>query len=207
MTLRILMVPTLATIFLAAACSQREDPRAPAPSAPRTEANAPGKGSSAMSFYSFSAPRLGLTEAAPLTAYQGKVLLVANTAAHCGYTPQYTPLGEVDRKYKDKGFAVLGFVSDDFGHQAGTVDEVKSCSLEHHATFDQFAEMHVKKGAEQHPLFAWLTSQPGMDGDVKWNFNKFLVGKHGELIARWGSDTAPDGPEITAAIEAALAKS
>ncbi len=207
MTLRI---PLMATIFLAAACSQREDPRAPAPETPHSEAQskgATGEGKTTMTtFHSFSAARLGLTEPVSLAAYQGKVLLVANTAAHCGYTPQYGPLGDVDRKYKDRGFAVLGFVSDDFGHQAGTVDEVKACSLEHRATFDQFAEMHVKKGPEQNPLFAWLTSQPGLDGDVKWNFNKFLVGKHGELVARWPSDVAPDGPEVTAAIEAALAK-
>jgi glutathione peroxidase len=196
----------LLTIFLAAACSQREDPRAPGPDAHSAKvagANPEGK---TMTFYAFSAAPLGLTEPVSLSRYQGKVLLVANTAAHCGYTPQYTPLGDVDRKYKDRGFAVLGFVSDDFGHQAGSVDEVKACSLEHHATFDQFAEMHVKKGPEQNPLFAWLTSQPGMDGDVKWNFNKFLVGKHGELVARWSSDVAPDSPEVAAAIESALAK-
>ncbi len=101
---------------------------------------------------------------------------------------------------------MLGFVSDDFGHQAGTVAEVQACSVEHHATFDQFAEVHVKKGPEQHPLFAWLTSQPGMEGDVKWNFNKFLVGKRGELLARWSSDVAPDSPEVAAAIESALSK-
>jgi len=159
-----------------------------------------------MSFYSFSAAPLGLDQPVSLAKYQGKVLLVVNTASHCGYTPQYAPLGDVDRKYKDKGFAVVGFVSDDFGHQAGSVDEIKACSLEHKATFDQFAEMHVKKGPDQNPLFAWLTSQPRLTGDVKWNFNKFLVGKKGELIARWSSDAAPDGPEITAAIDAALAK-
>ena len=159
-----------------------------------------------MTFHSFSAAPLGLIEPVSLARYQGKVLLVANTAAHCGYTPQYTPLGEVDRKYKDKGFAVLGFVSDDFGHQAGTVEEVKACSLDHRATFDQFAQMHVKKGPEQNPLFAWLTSQPGLGGDVTWNFNKWLIGKDGALLGRWSSDATPDGPEITAAIEAALAK-
>jgi glutathione peroxidase len=190
----------MTTIFLAAACTQREEPRGPAPGASAAEAKT-------MSFHSFSAALLGQTEPVSLTKYQGKVLLVANTAAHCGYTPQYTPLGDVDRKYKDRGFAVVGFVSDDFGHQAGTTDEVKACSIEHHATFDQFAEMHVKKGAEQNPLFAWLTSQPKLDGDVKWNFNKWLVGKHGELLARWPSDVAPDAPEVTSAIEAALAKS
>jgi glutathione peroxidase len=159
-----------------------------------------------MTFYSFSAAPLGLTEPLPLSKYQGKVLLVANTAAHCGYTPQYKPLGEVHRKYEDRGFAVLGFVSDDFGHQAGTVEEIEACSLDNKADFDQFSEMHVKQGADQHPLFAWLTSQPGFPGDVKWNFNKWLIGKKGEVLGRWLSKEAPDGPEISAAIEAALAK-
>jgi glutathione peroxidase len=159
-----------------------------------------------MTFYSFSAAPLGQTEPVSLAKYEGKVLLVVNTASHCGYTPQYRPLGEVDRKYKDRGFAVVGFVSDDFGHQAGTVDEVKACSLENRATFDQFDQVGVKKGPHQHPVFAWLTTQPGLAGEVAWNFGKFLVGKHGELLARWPSDVAPDGPEITAAIEAALAK-
>ena len=200
----------LATIFLAAACSRREDPRDPAPETARGAQSLPAPGTNpegkTMTFHSFSAAPLGLAEPVSLARYQGKVLLVANTAAHCGYTPQYTPLGEVDRKYKDKGFAVVGFVSDDFGHQAGSVDEVKACSLEHHATFDQFAEMHVKKGPEQHPLFVWLTSQPGLSGDVTWNFNKWLIGKQGEVVARWPSDVAPDSGEVTAAIEAALAK-
>jgi glutathione peroxidase len=193
-----------ALMFLAAACSQREEPRGPAPETPHPEA-ARAEGSKAMSFHSFSAVPLGGSQAVPLTKYQGKVLLVVNTAAHCGYTPQYTPLGEVDRKYRDKGFAVVGFVSDDFGHQAGTVDEVKACSTEHHATFDQFNEIHVKQGPGQDPLFAWLTSQPGKTGDVTWNFNKWLIGKHGEVIARWSSDVEPSAAEVTGAIEAALA--
>jgi glutathione peroxidase len=190
----------LLSSFLAAACSK-------APPAVRAEAttNANPEGKT-MTFHSFSAAPLGLTEPVSLAKYDGKVLLVVNTAAHCGYTPQYTPLGEVDRKYKDRGFAVVGFVSDDFGHQAGTVDEVKACSLEHRATFDQFAEVHVKKGPEQHAVFGWLTSQQGFGGEVKWNFSKFLVGKHGELLGRWPSDVAPDGPEIAAAIESALTK-
>jgi len=197
-------VVAAATISLLGACTQRDEPRSPAPEALRSEAKPGADREKTMTFHSFSAAPLGSSEPVSLAKYQGKVLLVVNTAAHCGYTPQYTPLGEVDRKYRDRGFAVVGFVSDDFGHQAGTVDEVKACSLEHHATFDQFAEMHVKKGPEQHPLFAWLTSQPGLPGDVKWNFNKWLIGKHGELVARWTSDAEPDGPEIAAAIEAAL---
>ena len=188
----------VATIPLLAACSQREDARGPAPTVQAHQ------GSTAMTVHSFSAAPLGQTEAVSLARYKGQVLLVANTAAHCGYTPQYTPLGEVDRKFKARGFRVVGFVSDDFGHQAGSVAELEACSTEHRATFDQFSQMHAKKGPEQHPLFAWLTSQPGFPGDVKWNFNKWLVGKDGELLGRWSSDAAPDGPEITAAIEAAL---
>lgn len=192
----------LVAMALLAGCSQRDEaPRAAPPvhPTPSTEAKT-------MTFHSFSAAPLGTTEPVSLSKYQGKVLLVANVAAHCGFTPQYKPLGEVDRKYKDRGFAVLGFVSDDFGHQAGSVEEIKSCSLDNKATFDQFAEMHVKPGPEQSPLFAWLTSQPGFTGPVKWNFSKFLVGKHGEVLGRWPSDVTPDGAEITAAIEAALAK-
>lgn len=171
-----------------------------------TGAASSGPGAAMETFYSFSAIPLGGTEPVALTKYQGSVILVANTAAHCGYTPQYGPLGEVDRKYAAKGLKVLGFVSDDFGHQAGTVEEVKSCSLDHKATFDQFAEIKVKKGEGQHPLFAWLTSQPAFPGDVAWNFNKWLIGKKGELLGRWPSKVAPDGPEITQAIERALAQ-
>jgi glutathione peroxidase len=204
----------VSTIFLAAACTQSEEPRVPAPAASppsppagetKPPAPAPAPEAKTMTFHSFSAAPLGLLEPVSLAKYQGKVLLVANTAAHCGYTPQYTPLGEVDRKFKDKGFAVLGFVSNDFGHQGGTTEEVKACSIAHRAGFDQFAESHVKKGPEQTPLFVWLTSQPGLTDDVTWNFNKWLIGKNGALLGRWSSDATPDGPEITAAIEAALA--
>jgi glutathione peroxidase len=199
----------LAAAILLSACSQREELRPPEPHREVAAADTPSHpagGATAMTFHSFSVAPLGLTEPVSLSRYKGEVILVANTAAHCGYTPQYKPLGEVDRRYRARGFRVLGFVSDDFGHQAGSVDEIKACSLDNRAEFDQFSQLHVKKGPEQHPLFAWLTSQPGLDGDVKWNFAKWLIGKNGEVIARWGSDAAPDGPEITAAIEGALAE-
>lgn len=154
--------------------------------------------------YAFEAAPLGAAAPVALAKYRGKVLLIVNVAAHCGYTPQYEPLGELERKYGSRGFQVLGFVSDDFGKQGGTADEVTSCSTEHRATFDQFATVGVKPGPAQHPLFAWLTSAPGMTGDTKWNFHKWLVGKDGKLIARWASADLPDGPAITQAIEAAL---
>jgi glutathione peroxidase len=191
------------TIFLAAGGTRREEAGGLSRAASATRAP---EGKNTMTFHSFSAAPLGQTEPVSLAKYEGKVLLVVNTAAHCGYTPQYRPLGEVDRKYKDRGFSVVGFVSDDFGRQAGTVAEIQACSVDNRATFDQFSEMHAKKGPAQNPIFTWLTSQPGLEGDVKWNFNKWLVGKKGELVARWPSDTAPDGPEIAAAIEAALAR-
>lgn len=158
------------------------------------------------SFHSFSAVPLGQSEAVPLSRYKGQVLLVVNTAAHCGYTPQYGPLGELERQYAGRGFLVLGFVSDDFGRQAGTVAELQACSREHRATFAQFAEVRIKKGPEQHPLFQWLTTQPGFIGEVAWNFNKFLIGRNGELLGRFSSDVAPQSPQITTAIDAALAK-
>lgn len=185
-------------------CSSAEP--APRPESARPVPATATPGSQVMSFHSFSAVPLGQAEPVSFAKYQGKVLLVANTAAHCGYTPQYGPLGAVERKYQARGLAVLGFVSDDFGHQAGTLAEVQACSLEHKASFDQFAEVKVKKGPGQHPVFAWLTTQPGKEGEVAWNFAKFLVGKDGALLGRWPSDVAPDGPEISAAIEAALAK-
>jgi hypothetical protein len=104
----------LAMSLLCAACSSREHP-------PDTTQKATAPEVKSMSFYAFSAAPLGQTEAVSLAKYKGQVLLVANTASHCGYTPQYTPLGEVDRKYGARGLKVVGFVSDDFGHQAGTV--------------------------------------------------------------------------------------
>jgi glutathione peroxidase len=193
---------TLAALLLAACADQKPAPGASPPTTRTQEAPV----SVAATFHTFQAVPLGGQEPLSLAKYKGSVLLVANVAAHCGYTPQYGPLGEVERKYAPRGLRVLGFVSDDFGHQAGSVDEVKACSVEHKATFDQFNEIHVKKGPEQHPLFAWLTSQPDFPGDVKWNFNKWLVGRSGELLGRWSSDAAPDGPEITAAIERSLGK-
>jgi len=194
----------LSAAMILVACSRPDQGRSPTPEP--AQAPTPDPKAKTMTFDTFSAAPLGQTEPVSLSRYKGQVILVANTAAHCGYTPQYRPLGEVDRKYKARGFTVLGFVSDDFGHQAGTTDEVKACSLDNKASFDQFAQMHVKQGADQHPLFAWLTSQKGLEGDVKWNFNKWLIGKNGEVVARWPSGEAPDGPVITAAIEAALAK-
>ena len=156
--------------------------------------------------YDFDAVPFRAAAAKPLRAYEGQVLLVANIAANCGYTPQMKPLGALEKKYADKRFHVLGFLSDDFGRQAGSEDEVAACDLKYDAGFAQFAIVGVKMGPTQSPIFQWLTSRPGLEGDVKWNFAKWLVGRDGRVVKRWGSDALPDSAEVTAAIEAELAK-
>lgn len=147
-------------------------------------------------------------KATSLGAYKGQALLVVNVASKCGYTPQYKGLEALYRKYKSQGLQVLGFPCNDFGAQEpGTNEEIKSfCSSTYDVTFPMFDKLHVK-GPEQHPLYAALTGKDSKaPGDVKWNFNKFLIGRDGKLIARFDSKVAPDSPELIQAIEAALAR-
>ena len=141
-----------------------------------------------------------------LGAYSGKVTLIVNLASKCGYTKQYTGLEALYQKYKDQGFEVLGFPCNDYGAQEpGTNEEIKKFACEtYKATFDLFGKVHAK-GAEQHPLYATLTSNADPSGDVQWNFEKFLVSKTGEIVGRFGSGVTPESPELTGAIEAQLA--
>jgi glutathione peroxidase len=197
-------LPVLLFPLALAACTE---PTPPAKPASTTAAPAPTSAAmDARTLYDFSAVPFKSADPRSLAAYKGEVVLVVNTAANCGYTPQMGPLAELDKKYKDKRFRVAGFLSDDFGHQGGTTEEVTACTLRYGASFDEFAILHVKKGPEQDPLFAWLTSRPGLEGDVTWNFNKWLVGRDGRLVARWKSDTTPDSAELAQAIEKELAK-
>ena len=142
---------------------------------------------------------------APLSQYQGKVVLIVNVASRCGYTPQYTGLEKVYEKYKDQGFVILGFPANNFGAQEpGTNEEIKTfCSSKYNVTFPMYSKISVK-GADIHPLYQFLTTNPGTAGDVKWNFTKFLVGKDGKVIARFESAVTPESPEVTGAIEKAL---
>jgi glutathione peroxidase len=143
-----------------------------------------------------------------LKPYQGKVLLIVNVASKCGYTPQYTGLQALHEKYKDKGFSVLGFPSNDFGKQEpGSNAEIKEfCSSNFHVTFPMYDKIHVK-GPEQHPLYQELTDKKSpFPGDVKWNFGKFLVGKDGTVLKRFDSGFKPDSAEMAKAIEEALAR-
>lgn len=143
-----------------------------------------------------------------LKDYKGKVLLVVNVASKCGLTPQYKALEALHQKYKDQGFSVLGFPCNDFsGQEPGSNEEIKQfCSSKYNVSFPMFDKLHVK-GAEQHPLYAALSGKESpFPGDVKWNFGKFLISRDGKILQRFEPKTTPDSPEVTAAIEAALAK-
>jgi glutathione peroxidase len=142
-----------------------------------------------------------------LNAYKGKALLIVNVASKCGYTKQYSGLEAVHQKYKDKGFAVLGFPCNQFGGQEpGSNAEIKEfCSSKFNVTFPLFDKINVN-GAKRHPLYTSLAGEKSpFPGDIKWNFNKFLIGKDGKILKRFDSKATPDSPEVTEAIEAALA--
>jgi glutathione peroxidase len=142
-----------------------------------------------------------------LKAYKGKVILIVNVASKCGLTPQYQALEALQEKYKDKGFSVLGFPCNQFGGQEpGTNEEIKQfCSSKYNVSFPLFDKIDVN-GPKRHPLYVALAGQESpYPGDIKWNFNKFLVGRDGKIIKRFEPRTKPDAPEVIEAIEAALA--
>lgn len=140
--------------------------------------------------------------------YAGKVLLVVNVASQCGLTPHYRGLEEIYRKYKDRGFAVLGFPCNQFaGQEPGSEAEIASfCSTNYDVTFPLFAKIEVN-GAGRHPLYAFLTeqkAQPDGAGEIKWNFAKFVVDKQGNVAARFSPTVEPTAPELIEAIESNL---
>jgi len=169
-------------------------------------------------------------ESTSLAAFPNQVLLIVNVASKCGLTPQYTALETLYQKYKDRGFSILGFPSNDFaGQEPGSNEEIaKFCSTEYPVTFPLFAKTPVV-GPEKHPLYAALIeAQPehivygpwreGLAGyaaangfpppnalpELLWNFEKFLVGRDGTVLARFAPDTPPDDAKLVAAVEGAL---
>ncbi len=156
------------------------------------------------SIYGFTAETLA-GEPAPLANYQGKVLLIVNTASKCGFTPQYEGLEALHRKYADRGLVVMGFPCNQFGAQEpGDATEIASfCSLTYDVTFPVMSKIDVN-GPSAHPLYAWLKSQKGgvLGSAIKWNFTKFLVSRDGRVIGRYPPTAAPQSLER--AIEAAL---
>jgi glutathione peroxidase len=147
------------------------------------------------SVYDFTARDIDGKERS-LGEYRGKVLLIVNTASQCGFTYQYKGLEALHRKYADKGVEVLGFPCNQFGQQEpGDANEIKNfCSLNYDVTFPLFAKIDVN-GPDAHPLYEHLTKQKGgglMGRKIKWNFTKFLIGRDGEVIARFPPTAKPE---------------
>ncbi len=142
----------------------------------------------------------------PMSAYDGKVALVVNTASKCGFTPQYEGLETLWRRFDEEGLVVLGFPCNQFKSQEpGTADEIGAfCESNYGVTFPMFAKVEVN-GEGAHPMFRWLRKQKGglLGSRIKWNFTKFLIGRDGKVIKRYGPTTRPT--DIAADIEAALA--
>ncbi|MFM7600872.1 MAG: glutathione peroxidase [Pseudanabaena sp.] len=138
-----------------------------------------------------------------LSQYKGKVALVVNVASKCGYTKQYKGLESLYREYKDKGFEILGFPSNDFGAQEpGTEAEIKSfCSLTYDVTFAMFSKVKVS-GSGMTDAYKYLTETTG--SQVNWNFNKFLVNKEGQVVKYYPSSVAPEDAQLRKDIEALL---
>ena len=140
---------------------------------------------------------------APLSAYQGKVVLIVNVASRCGFTPQYAGLEALYEKYKDRGFTILGFPANNFGGQEpGTNEEIKTfCSSKYNVTFPMYSKISVK-GDDKAPLYQFLTAATG--SEIQWNFTKFLVDKNGKVVARFEPKVTPESPDVAEAIEKAL---
>ena len=143
-----------------------------------------------------------------LSDYKGKVLLIVNVASYCGYTKQYTGLEQIYRKYKDKGFELLAFPCNQFGQQEpGSNEEIKSfCSSKFDVSFRLFDKVDVN-GKDQSPLYSILTNNKTTGkADIKWNFEKFLIDKNGNVVSRYASKVEPESKELTSAIELELKK-
>ncbi|RXI98697.1 glutathione peroxidase [Anaerobacillus alkaliphilus] len=136
-----------------------------------------------------------------LEQYKGDVLLIVNVASKCGYTSQYDDLQKLYDKYQKHGFTVLAFPSDDFNQELGSIEEVVDfCTLNYGVTFPLFDLTHVK-GEQKHPLYQWLTATTG---EIKWNFEKFLISRDGQIINHFPSSINPREPEVVQQLESLL---
>lgn len=198
--MRHLFALAAAAAFVACGSSPSTEATPAAPAA----ASTPTPAAATMSnVYSLSADSLAGKPAA-LADYRGKVTLVVNVASECGYTPQYAGLQKLHEEFAAKGFAVLGFPSNEFGGQEpGSPEEIQQfCSKNYGVTFPMFAKCATKPGAGQSPVYAALQQATGKSPN--WNFCKYLVGKDGAPIAFYASRTAPNDAELRAAIAKAL---
>lgn len=142
----------------------------------------------------------------PLEEFDGQVVLVVNTASRCGFTPQYEALESVYRKYKEQGFVVLGFPSNDFHQELSSNEEIKDFCEGYRISFPLFASASVT-GPQIQPVYDFLTNSAdysSLRGEVRWNFEKFLVNREGQVVARYRSAVPPDHPQVLGDIEKLL---
>ncbi len=140
-----------------------------------------------------------------LSKYKGKVLLIVNVASRCGLTPQYEQLQAMHEKYGKDGLVVIGVPCNQFGAQEpGSAEQIKEfCSSKYSVTFPMMSKVEVN-GKGQDPLYSWLKGQTETKTDISWNFEKFVVGKDGKVVARFAPRTRPDADEVVTAIQGAL---
>jgi glutathione peroxidase len=143
----------------------------------------------------------------PLSSFEGKVVLVVNTASLCGFTHQYADLQAIWERYRERGFVVLGVPSNDFGNQEpGTEDEIKTfCEVNFDIDFPMTTKVQVK-GNDAHPFYKWAAGQVGPAGAPRWNFHKYLIGPERDLVNWFPTPTAPTSGKVSSAIEAQLAR-
>jgi glutathione peroxidase len=146
----------------------------------------------------------------PLGKYHGKVLLIVNVASLCGNTPQYAKLEDIYNTYRKQGLRILGFPANNFhAQEPGDNQQIKEfCTSTYHVTFDMFSKISVK-GDDQDPLYKYLTDKstdPKFGGDIDWNFAKFIIGRNGEILARFPAHEDPTSPDVIAALQSALAQ-
>jgi glutathione peroxidase len=157
--------------------------------------------------YKYNVKNINLNDV-ELSDYKGKVLLIVNVASKCGFTNQYEGFQKIYEEYKDQGFEILGFPCNDFGGQEpGTNEEIQEfCSLNYSTSFPMFDKVKVK-GKEKHPLFEMLTNNSVTGkSNIKWNFEKFIIDKEGNIVDRFRSATKPDSKKVVSVIERELSK-
>lgn len=163
-------------------------------------------GSQAKNAYDFSFKTLSDNKPMPLSEYKGKVLLIVNTASHCGFTPQFAGLEKLYKTFKNQGLVIIGVPSNDFGGQEpGNNHEIASfCSTNYSVSFPMAAK-EVVSGSNAHPFYIWAKKTLGFGTAPKWNFHKYLINRHGELIDYFNSTTTPESASIVNAVKKALA--
>ncbi len=201
------MVLALAAVPIACQDADSNEASSPARPEENVQSDPPSDASEPEGAFAFSARSIE-GEPVELSRYQGKVLLIVNVASRCGNTPQYADLETLYEEKKDRGLVVLGFPANDFGSQEpGTNAQIRRfCTSKYGVSFPMFAKISVK-GQEQHPLYAWLTDEqrhPETGGSIRWNFDKFLIGRDGKVIARFSPRTNPSSDEVVAAVDAAI---